>query len=321
MKFFEKIKASLTKTTTNVATSLRGAFDAFTGANDEFFDDLEERLILSDAGADFASRVVAELREIVKAKGLRGAEEIKAELAKLIAAAFPQPGEATLAPTFDAETPVGARLASPGCASPTMQIILMVGVNGVGKTTTIGKLAANYVSEGKRVLLAAGDTFRAAAADQLEIWAKRANCEIVRGKEGGDPAAVIYDAIAAAKARGCDVVICDTAGRLHNKSNLMKELEKIDRVITREAPEAARQTLLVIDAVTGQNGLFQAKEFSKTATVTGVVLTKLDGTAKGGIVIAIAEQLKIPVVYVGTGEKQDDLIQFDAEDFANAIVQ
>jgi fused signal recognition particle receptor len=303
MKFFEKIKASLTKTRDNAAASLRGAFDAFTGANDEFFDDLEERLILSDAGADFASRVVTELRETVKTKGLRGAEEIKSELAKQITAAFPQPT---------------SELFTVHCS---LLVVLMVGVNGVGKTTTIGKLAANYVSEGKRVLLAAGDTFRAAAADQLEIWAKRANCEIVRGKEGGDPAAVIYDAIAAAKARGCDVVICDTAGRLHNKSNLMKELEKIDRIITREAPEAARQTLLVIDAVTGQNGLFQAKEFSKTAAVTGLVLTKLDGTAKGGIVIAIAEQLKIPVVYVGTGEKQEDLIEFNAEDFANAILQ
>ncbi|MDR0858719.1 MAG: signal recognition particle-docking protein FtsY [Oscillospiraceae bacterium] len=303
MKFFEKIKQSLTKTRDNAAASLRGAFDAFTGANDEFFDDLEERLILSDAGADFAARVVEELREIVKSRGLRGAEEIKTELAKLIAAAFPE-----------APSPLTADHYS-------LSIVLFVGVNGVGKTTTIGKLAAKYAAEGKRVMLAAGDTFRAAAADQLEIWAERANCGIVRGKEGGDPAAVIYDAIAAAKARNCDVVICDTAGRLHNKSNLMRELEKIDRVITREAPDASRQTLLVIDAVTGQNGLFQAKEFSKTSAVTGVVLTKLDGTAKGGIVIAIAEQLGIPVVYVGTGEKQEDLIEFDAEDFANAILE
>jgi fused signal recognition particle receptor len=303
MKFFEKIKQSLTKTRDNAAASLRGAFDAFTGANDEFFDDLEERLILSDAGAEFAARVVGELREIVKSRGLRGAEEIKTELANLIAAAFPEPPSQLPADNYP------------------MSIVLFVGVNGVGKTTTIGKLAAKYTAEGKRVMLAAGDTFRAAAADQLEIWAKRADCDIVRGKEGGDPAAVIYDALAAAKARNCDIVICDTAGRLHNKSNLMKELEKIDRVISREAPDASRQTFLVIDAVTGQNGLFQAKEFSKTANVTGVVLTKLDGTAKGGIVIAIAEQLNIPVIYVGTGEKQEDLIEFDAEDFANAILQ
>ncbi|MDR2606563.1 MAG: signal recognition particle-docking protein FtsY, partial [Oscillospiraceae bacterium] len=254
MSFFSKIRASV-----------RGFFDDFTGANDEFFEELEERLILSDLGAELSSRCVEQLRERVKSDGLRGGEEIRQELKRILLAIFDV-----------------SEVAPPNGGSPL--IILVIGVNGVGKTTTIGKLAVRYKAHGKKVLLAAGDTFRAAAADQLAIWAERSGAELIRGLEGGDPGAVIYDAIQAAKARGSDVIICDTAGRLHNKANLMKELEKINRIIERELPSAARENLLVIDAATGQNGLYQAREFTGIAALTGLVLTKLDGTAKGGIV-------------------------------------
>jgi len=288
MGLFSKIRASV-----------RGFFDDFTGANDDFFDELEERLIMSDVGAELSSRCVEQLREIVKTNGLRGGEEIRLELQKILLSVFPNNAAS------DFKAPL---------------LILVIGVNGVGKTTTIGKLAARYTAEGKKVLLAAGDTFRAAAADQLAIWAERSGAELVRGLEGGDPGAVIFDSIKAAKARGSDVIICDTAGRLQNKTNLMKELEKINRIIDRELPDSARENLLVIDAATGQNGLHQAKEFTNTAALTGLVLTKLDGTAKGGIVFSIAEQLKVPVKYVGLGEKVGDLADFNAEEFTNAIL-
>lgn len=301
MGFFSKIKEGLAKTRQNVTSRLQGMFDSFTGANDEFFDELEETLILSDVGVDLATKTVDELRENVKRKGLHGAEEVRGELERLLKEILHFEDIA-----IHTET------------KPS--IILVIGVNGVGKTTTIGKLAARYVSEGKKVLLCAGDTFRAAAAEQLTIWAERSGADIVRHEEGSDPGAVIFDGIAAAKARGADVIICDTAGRLHNKQNLMNELAKIDRIITRELPEASRENLLVIDATTGQNGLIQAKQFSEAAKVTGLVLTKLDGTARGGIVFAVAGELGIPVKLVGVGEKVGDLIDFDGDDFVRALL-
>ncbi len=301
MGFFSKIKEGLAKTRDNITNQLHGMFDSFTGANDEFFDELEETLILSDVGVELATSSVDRLREVVKKNGLRGAQEIRAALEEILREIV----------TFD-------DMAIKTDTKPS--IILVIGVNGVGKTTTIGKLAARYVSEGKKVLLCAGDTFRAAAAEQLTIWAQRAGADIVKHEEGSDPGAVIFDGIAAAKARGSDIIICDTAGRLHNKQNLMNELAKINRIIDRELPEASRENLLVIDATTGQNGLIQAKQFSQAADVTGLVLTKLDGTARGGIVFAVCGELKIPVKLVGVGEKVGDLIDFDGADFVRALL-
>ncbi len=298
MGFFEKIKNGLTKTRKN----LTGLFDSFTGANDEFFDELEETLIMADLGAELAVETVDKLREIVKENGIRGGEDIKAELAKLLTATLQ---------TQDS----GLHL------STQPSIILMIGVNGVGKTTTIGKLAARFRSEGKKVLLCAGDTFRAAAGEQLNIWADRAGAEIVRHEEGSDPGAVVFDGIAAAKARKADVIICDTAGRLHNKANLMNELSKISKIIDRELPGADRENLLVLDATTGQNGLIQAKTFSEAAGVTGMVLTKLDGTAKGGVAFAVMNELHIPIKLIGVGEKADDLLDFDPEAFVKALLE
>jgi fused signal recognition particle receptor len=293
MKLFDKIKASV-----------RGFFDDFSGVNDEFFDELEERLIMSDVGAELSAGCVDNLRDAVKQYGLRGAEEIRSELKKIMLNIF-------------AETNA---LSENTLMQGNPLLILVIGVNGVGKTTTIGKLAARYTAQGKKVLLVAGDTFRAAAADQLSVWAQRTGAEIIRGVEGGDPGAVVFDGLQAAKARHTDVIICDTAGRLHNKANLMKELEKINRIITREMPDAARENLLVIDAATGQNGLLQAREFTGAADLTGLVLTKLDGTAKGGIVFAVVKELGIPVKLAGIGEQVDDLVDFDAEEFTDAIL-
>ncbi len=301
MGFFSKIKEGLAKTRNNISNQLHGMFDSFTGANDEFFDELEETLILADVGVEIATESVDKLREIVKKNGIRGGEEIKAELAKIL-------GE--IVAFEDNSIKVDT----------TPSIILVIGVNGVGKTTTIGKLATRYVKEGKKVLLCAGDTFRAAASEQLNIWAQRAGADIVKHEEGSDPGAVIFDGIAAAKARGADVIICDTAGRLHNKQNLMNELAKINRIIDRELPGATRENLLVIDATTGQNGLIQAKQFSNAANITGLVLTKLDGTARGGIVFAVCGELSIPVKLVGVGEKAEDLIDFDGDDFVRALL-
>ncbi|MBR6522868.1 MAG: signal recognition particle-docking protein FtsY [Oscillospiraceae bacterium] len=301
MGFFSKIKEGLAKTRNNISNQLHGMFDSFTGANDEFFDELEETLILADVGVEIATDCVDKLREIVKKNGIRGGEEIKAELAKIL-------GE--IVAFEDNSIKVDTK----------PSIILVIGVNGVGKTTTIGKLATRYVKEGKKVLLCAGDTFRAAAAEQLTIWAQRAGADIVKHEEGSDPGAVIYDGIAAAKARGADVIICDTAGRLHNKQNLMNELAKINRIIDRELPDSVRENLLVIDATTGQNGLIQAKQFSNAANITGLVLTKLDGTARGGIVFAVCGELSIPVKLVGVGEKAEDLIDFDGDDFVRALL-
>jgi len=298
MGIFEKIKNGLSKTRKN----LTGIFDSFTGANDEFFDELEETLITADLGAELAVSTVDKLRDSVKENGIRGAEGIRAELTRLLSQSF----EGMDSTIHTATQP---------------SIILMIGVNGVGKTTTIGKLASRYVSEGKKVLLCAGDTFRAAAAEQLEIWANRAGAEIVRHEEGSDPGAVIFDGIAAAKARKADIIICDTAGRLHNKTNLMNELGKISRIIERELPGADRENLLVLDATTGQNGLIQARQFSQAAGVTGLVLTKLDGTAKGGIAFAVSGELNIPIKLIGVGEQADDLLDFDAEAYVKALLE
>ena len=302
MGFLDKIKNGLARTKQNMAISMNNLFASFTGENEEFFDDLEETLIMADAGVETATKAVERLREVTHERGLRGGAEVQSALVEVLADMLSQ-GELTL----KLET------------KPS--VILMVGVNGVGKTTTIGKLAGKFTAEGKKVLLSAADTFRAAAAEQLTVWAERAGCDIVRHEEGSDPAAVVFDSIAAAKARGVDLIIIDTAGRLHNKANLMNELSKIRRIITRELPDADVETLLVLDATTGQNGLLQAKSFKDAAEITGVVLTKLDGTAKGGIVFAIANELGIPVKYIGVGEQQDDLLPFDPTGFAGELLK
>ncbi|MEL4105541.1 signal recognition particle-docking protein FtsY [Oscillospiraceae bacterium WX1] len=302
MGFFEKIREGLTKTKKNISAQLNGMFATFTGANDAFFDELEETLILADLGVETVDRAVEALRTVTKREGYLKAEDIQNALADI------------LTKIIDIGSSDFALATKPA-------VILVIGVNGVGKTTTIGKLALKLKNEGKKVLLCAGDTFRAAAAEQLTVWAERAGADIVRHEEGSDPAAVVFDGIAAAKARGADVIICDTAGRLHNKSNLMNELNKISRVIDRELPGADRETLLVIDATTGQNGLIQARQFKEAAGITGLVLTKLDGTAKGGIAFAIADQLQVPVKLVGVGEKAEDLLSFNARDFVEALLK
>ena len=297
MGFFDKIKKGLEKT----RRQMGGLFAEFTGENEEFYDELEESLILADAGAATAAKAVERLREKVRDESLRGQDEVRAALVEILA-------DALKVGSFELKL------------DTRPSVILMVGVNGVGKTTTIGKLAAKYTSEGKNVLLAAADTFRAAAAEQLTVWAERAGCGIVKHGEGSDPASVVFDGIAAAKARGTDILIIDTAGRLHNKSNLMNELAKMRRIISRELPDADVETLMVVDATTGQNGLIQAKQFSESADITGIVLTKLDGTAKGGIVFAIAEEMGLPVTFVGVGEGVDDLMPFEPESFAEALL-
>jgi fused signal recognition particle receptor len=281
---------------------LNSLFAAFTGANEDFFEELEETLILADLGVETVDKAVTRLREVTKREGYLKGTDIERALMDILTELIDIGGSALTLKSKPA-------------------VILVIGVNGVGKTTTIGKLAMKFRLEGKKVLLVAGDTFRAAAAEQLTVWAQRAGADIVRHEEGSDPASVIFDGIAAAKARGADIIICDTAGRLHNKSNLMNELSKISRVIDRELPVADRETLLVIDATTGQNGLIQAREFKGAAGITGLVLTKLDGTAKGGIVFAIADQLQVPVKLIGIGEKQEDLLEFDGRTFVEALLK
>ena len=297
MGFFDKIKQGLEKT----RRQMGGLFADFTGENEEFFEELEDSLIMADAGAEAAMRAVGDLRNVVRDNGLRGPEEVKGALVDILT-------ERLSVGSFELKL------------ETRPSVILMVGVNGVGKTTTIGKLAAKFTAEGKKVLLAAADTFRAAAAEQLTVWAERAHCEIVKHGEGSDPGAVVFDAVSAAKARDADIVIVDTAGRLHNKADLMNELAKIHRIIERELPEADLETLMVIDATTGQNGLIQAKQFGETASITGIVLTKLDGTAKGGIVFAIANDMGVPVKYVGVGEGVDDLMEFEPRSFSEALL-
>ena len=301
MGFFEKIKNGLKKTRTAIASTLGGVFSAFTGANDEFYEELEESMILADIGVETSCKAVEQLRERVKEEKLKSAEEIHDALKDILVQML------DVGPT---ELKMSTK----------PSVVLVIGVNGVGKTTTIGKLAHRYSGEGKKVLLCAADTFRAAAPDQLEIWAGRSGVDIIRQHEGADPAAVVYDAIAAAKARGADLILCDTAGRLHNKANLMNELGKISRIIDRELPGADKEVLLVLDGTTGQNGLMQAKEFKAIAGVTAIALTKLDGTAKGGIVIAVADALQIPVKFIGVGEQMDDLMPFEARSFVDALI-
>lgn len=278
-----------------------GIFAAFTGVSEEFYDELEEALILSDMGVDTAVEAVSQLRGRVKEEKLRSPDEVRACLRRVLADML-HVGPSGL--DFSAKPAV----------------ILFIGVNGVGKTTTIGKLGARLKGEGKRVLLAAADTFRAAAAEQLTIWADRSGVDIVKHGEGADPGAVVFDAMSAARARGTDVVLVDTAGRLHNKQNLMNELSKISRIIHREQPDATPETLLVLDATTGQNGLIQAKQFGEAAGITGIILTKLDGTAKGGIVVAIARTLSVPVKFVGLGEGIEDLAPFDPQKYVEALI-
>ena len=289
MGFFDKLK----KITTNL-------FSGFTEADEAFFEELEETLILADLGMNTALEAVEQLRHRARKEKLRDQEAVKSALREILAEMI-SVGDASLD------------------LSTTPSVVLFIGVNGVGKTTSIGKVAHQLKNEGKRVLLCAADTFRAAAADQLEIWAERAGCELVRQHEGADPGAVLFDALQAAKARNVDVVLCDTAGRLHNKANLMAELTKLSRIIDRECPGAARETLLVLDATTGQNGLIQAKQFKESAGITGIALTK-DGTAKGGIVVAIAKELGIPVKLVGMGEGLEDLKPFDAKEYVEAVI-
>lgn len=301
MGFFDKIKAGLAKTRDALSDSWNDLFSGDTEIDDDFYDELEECLILADLGVETAGKATAALRKAVREQHITQAEEAKAALRKILAEMV-----SVGSPELDLST--------------TPSVILVIGVNGVGKTTTIGKIAKQLCDQGKKVLLVAGDTFRAAAADQLEIWAERSGADIVRQHEGADPASVVYDGIQSAKTRGVDVIIVDTAGRLHNKQNLMNELNKISRIVERELPNAAREVLLVLDGTTGQNGLIQAKQFKEIAGVTALAVTKLDGTAKGGIVIAVANTLQIPVKFIGVGEKADDLMPFVAEDFVNALL-
>ena len=299
MGFFDKIFSGLTKTRKNMV-ELEELFQDYAPDSEQFYEDLEELLVLADVGTTTAQQVDYLMRKATWVERYRKGDEAREGLIRVLT---------KILDVGSTELKLDTKPA----------VILMVGVNGVGKTTTIGKLAHQLKEQGKKVLLVAGDTFRAAAAEQLEIWAQRSGADIVRHEEGSDPGAVVYDGICAAKARGADVIIVDTAGRLHNKQNLMNELAKMRKIIDRECPDAAKETLLVLDATTGQNGLIQAKQFLETSGLTGIVLTKLDGTAKGGIVFAIANELKLPVKYVGVGEGMDDLIPFNAKDLVTAM--
>ena len=300
MGFFDKIKQGLKKTTEAVTQQFEDIIASFVEVDDDLLDELEEAMILSDLGATVAANARAELKKRAQHQKVNTGAQLRSLLKDVLTDMMLEDSALDI--------------------SGAPAVVLVIGVNGVGKTTSIGKLAARYAGEGKRVMLAAADTFRAAAAAQLEIWARRAGADIVRHGEGADPAAVVFDAVAAAKARKCDVIIIDTAGRLHNKANLMNELAKIDRILTRELPESSRETLLVLDATTGQNAVHQAEEFNKAAKLTGIILTKLDGTAKGGIVIAISAGLGVPVKLVGVGEGIDDLMDFSRSDFLEALL-
>ena len=300
MGFFDKIKQGLTKTRDALSDTLGNVFTA-NEIDDDFYDELEEALILADLGVDTSVRAVSKLRHRVFNENIKTVAQAKTALKEVLA---------SMLEVGSPELKLGT----------TPSVILVIGVNGVGKTTTIGKIAKQLTDQGKKVTLVAGDTFRAAAADQLEIWAERSGAAIVRQHEGADPASVVYDGIQSAKAKGSDVVIIDTAGRLHNKTNLMNELNKISRIVERELPGADREVLLVLDGTTGQNGLIQAKTFKEIAGVTAIAVTKLDGTAKGGIVIAVADALQIPVKFVGVGEKAEDLMPFVAREFVEALI-
>lgn len=299
MGFFSKIGEGLKKTRDSIMNSMNAMLHSFTKIDEELFEELEEILIMSDVGAPTAERICEQLREKVKERGVTDPEQVKSLLKETVADMLRGGQEMKL--------------------STKPSVILVLGVNGVGKTTTIGKMAARYKAQGEKVILGAADTFRAAAIEQLDIWADRAKVDIVQHTQGSDPAAVVYDTIDAAKARHADIVICDTAGRLHNKKNLMDELSKITRVIDRELPDADKEILLVVDATTGMNAVSQAREFKNTAGITGIVLTKLDGTARGGVVLAIREDLNVPVKFIGVGEGIDDLQPFDPDDFAAGL--
>ena len=300
MGFFSKIKEGLKKTRTSIGEGFNSVFSVFRKVDEDFLEELLELLIMADVGYETSERIIDELRKKAKLENLNDSESVKAALAEIIAESMRGGNDLNI--------------------STKPSVILVVGVNGVGKTTTIGKLAHRLSESGKKVIIGAADTFRAAAIDQIAVWAERSGTDIVKHKDGADPAAVVYDTIAAAKARNADVIICDTAGRLHNKKNLMGELEKITRVIDRELPDADKEILLVLDATTGQNAIEQAKDFKEAVGVTGVALTKLDGTAKGGITIAVKDVTGVPVKLVGVGEGMDDQQYFEPDAFAKALV-
>ncbi len=298
--FFKRLAEGLTKTRDNIVAGIDNIFSGFSSIDDDFYDEIEEILVMGDLGINATTAIIEKLKAAVKENNIKEPEECKRYLIESIKAQM-DVGETA----YEFEN--------------RKSVVLVIGVNGVGKTTSVGKLAGKLKDQGKKVILAAADTFRAAAGEQLTEWANRAGVEIISGQEGSDPAAVVYDAVAAAKARNADVLLCDTAGRLHNKKNLMNELAKINRILEKEYPEAYRETLVVLDGTTGQNALVQAREFSEAADITGIILTKLDGTAKGGIAIAIHSELGIPVKYIGVGESIDDLQKFDADEFVNAL--
>lgn len=298
--FFKRLVSGLTKTRDNIVSGMDSIFHGFSNIDDDFYEELEETLIMGDLGVKTTMEIIEDLKKKVKEQHIK---EPIACRELLIQSIKEQMDVGETAYEFENQ----------------QSVVFVIGVNGVGKTTTIGKLAGKFRAQGKKVILAAADTFRAAAGEQLKEWANRAQAEMIGGQEGSDPAAVVFDAVAAAKARKADILLCDTAGRLHNKKNLMEELKKINRVIEREYPEAYRETMVVLDATTGQNALAQAKEFNEVTDITGVILTKMDGTAKGGIAVAIQAELGIPVKYIGVGESIDDLQKFDADEFVNAL--
>ncbi len=298
--FFKRLVEGLAKTRDNIVSGIDAIFSGFSSIDDDFYDEIEEILVMGDIGINATTSIIDDLKQKVKEKNIKEPSECKQLLIDSIKSQM-NVGETA----YEFEN--------------RKSVVLVIGVNGVGKTTSVGKLAGKLKDQGRKVVLAAADTFRAAAGEQLKEWADRADVEIICGQEGSDPASVVYDAIAAAKARNADVLLCDTAGRLHNKKNLMSELGKINRIIEREYPEAFRETLVVLDGTTGQNALAQAREFKEVADITGIILTKLDGTAKGGIAVAIHSELGIPVKYIGVGESIDDLQKFDADAFVNAL--
>ncbi len=301
MSFFKKLSEGLKKTKDNMVRGFEDAFNTYTKVDDRFLEEMEDILIMSDVGMETAMKISDELRESVRVNKIQNVDEVRAEVKRIMAGILDKGEDAH---KLSSDYPV---------------VVMVIGVNGVGKTTSIAKIANGLKNDGKKVLLVAGDTFRAAAAEQLEIWGERIGVNVIRHKEGSDPAAVVFDGVQSAKAKGIDVIICDTAGRLHNKKNLMNELNKMNRIVEREFPEATRETLLVIDGATGQNAKSQVKEFSEIADITGIILTKLDGTAKGGIVISISDEFDIPVKYIGVGEGVDDMQPFVPSEFADAL--